>query len=183
MKRKLLLSLSGALCLFALPALAQDDAPTSKPNAISSYKTAIGLRFSPSYRFRPDVTVTAKHFISPEFAVEAQAGTADYDKGYHASLQYVWQPQLLTSQRLRPYAGIGLGVTGTEVSRYREEQPLSTNLIGIGSIGLEYSFAKVPISLSVDYRHALFGYKTDSFKDMPINRINNVAVGLKYNFR
>ncbi|MFD2513915.1 outer membrane beta-barrel protein [Pontibacter locisalis] len=183
MRKKQLLPILGLISLMTTPALAQEDALTSKPGALAPYKTAIGFRYSPSNKFGADLAITAKHFIRPESAIEAQVGITNYNRAYFASIQYVWQPQLLTSNRLRPYAGIGLGLSGTEFNRNGEQQPFSTNLVGLGNIGIEYTFPKVPLSLSLDYRHAIFGYKTDSFKDLPINRLNNIGIGLKYNFK
>ena len=175
-----------ALCAFALlstPLMAQtDDAPTSKPNAIAPYKTAIGLRLSPTPMYGSELVLTAKHFIRPESALEAQVGFINYNRGFMASLQYVWQPQLLTSKRFRPYAGIGLGITGSNFNRHGEQQSLSTNVIGLASFGIEYSFAKLPLALSLDYRHAFAGYKTDYDKHVPLKRLNNVGFGLKYRF-
>ena len=183
MKNKRLYPILCAFTLLSTPLMAQtSDAPTSKPNAIAPYKTAIGLRLSPSPAYGSELSFTAKHFISPESALEAQICLINYNRGYMASLQYVWQPQLLTPKRLRPYAGIGLGITGTEFNRYGEKQALATNLVGVFSIGIEYSFTKVPLTLSLDYRNAFAGYKTDYDKHVPLNRLNNVGFGLKYRF-
>ena len=183
MKIKLLLPLLGALSYFSAPALAQnDDAPTSKPGAVAPYRTSVGLRFSPSGKYGTDLTITARHFIRPESAIEAQVGLFNFNRGYQASLQYVWQPQLLSSQRLRPYAGIGIGITGTEFNRYGEQQSMATNLTGIASVGIEYTFSKIPLALSLDYRFAFVGDTTDPVKDVPLNRFNNVGVTVKYTF-
>lgn len=173
------------LCAFSfltLPALAQDDVPTSKPNAIAPYKTAVGLRMSPTLIYGPELTITAKHFIRPESALEAEIGMVNYNRSYLASLQYVWQPQLLTSKRFRPYVGIGLGVTGTNYTPRAEKQDFETNLVGLTKFGIEYTFPKAPIALSLDYRHAFYGYKTDDYKHVPLNRLNNIGFGLKYTF-
>lgn len=183
MRRNRLFPLLGLFSLMATPVLAQEDAPTSTPGALAPYKTAIGFRYSPSNQFGADLAITAKHFIRPESAIEAQMGITNYNRGYLASIQYVWQPQLLTSSRLRPYAGIGIGLTGTEFNTQGEQQPWSTNLIGIASFGIEYTLSKAPLTFSLDYRHAFVGYKTDSFKDVPLNRLHNIGLGVKYLFK
>jgi hypothetical protein len=181
MKSKIIAAAIGIVCLMVHPIMAQDESPTSKPNAIAPYKTAVGIRLSSYHMYGSDLSVSAKHFIRPEKALELQVGTTS--RHHHASLQFIWQPQLLTSPRLRPYAGIGLGLTGTEFNRYGEKQPMETNLVGLASFGIEYTFPKAPMTLSLDYRHAFVGYKHDYEKDVPINRLNNLGFGLKYSFK
>ncbi|MHA6248677.1 hypothetical protein ACXYMU_12115 [Pontibacter sp. CAU 1760] len=182
MKNKLILPLLSALALAASPLRAQ-ELPTPKPQAVAPYKFSAGLRVS---MFGPSGTLPElrlKYFVKPEAALELQVGKVGFRESYQASLHYLWQPQLLTSNRLRPYAGLGLGLTGTTRDVHYEEQPLQTNLVGIATIGLEYTFPKAPIALSLDYRHTFAGYKTDQFKDVPLRRMNNIGLSVKYLIR
>jgi hypothetical protein len=41
----------------------------------------------------------------------------------------------------------------------------------------------MPVALSLDYRFAFVGYKTDPIKDVPLNRFNNVGLSVKYRFK
>jgi hypothetical protein len=182
-KTKLLYPLLAALVLLSFPVLAQEDAPTSKPSAIAPYKTAVGIRYSPTPAYGgSELTFTAKHFIRPESALEANIGFIDHNRAFMTSLQYVWQPQLLTFSRLRPYAGIGLGLTGNMYNNRAEKQPLETNLVILNSIGVEYTFPKIPVAVSLDYRHAFASFKYDDTKDLPKRKLNTIALGLKYTF-
>jgi hypothetical protein len=72
-KTKLLYPILATLVLLSFPVLAQEDAPTFKPNAIAPYKTAVGLRVSANPIYGSKYSITAKHFIRPESAIEVQA--------------------------------------------------------------------------------------------------------------
>jgi len=114
--------------------------------------------------------------------VEAQFGRLS-GSAYQASLHYIWQPQLLSSSRFRPYAGIGVGLTATDRNIYGEEQHLETGAVGIATVGIEYTFPKAPIALSLDYRHSFAGYKSNYLRDVPLRRMNNFGFSVKYIIR
>ncbi|AKD05566.1 hypothetical protein PKOR_06755 [Pontibacter korlensis] len=176
---KLLLPIMGALSLFALPAIAQDT-PTSKPNAIAPYKTAIGYRASVGGPTGIQHELRIKRFVKPEAALELQVGRWGHRESYQASLHYLWQPQLLTSSRLRPYAGVGIGAVGTTRGWYYEKQPLKVGAILLASVGVEYAFQKIPLAVSLDYRHAVLGVNTDSYSFRGFSYMNTLGLGLKY---
>lgn len=182
MKNKLMLPLLSLLALAAAPLHAQ-YAPVSTLQATAPYRMALGLRYSPSPMAGPDAAISIKHFFWRESAVEAQVGRLPYRNAYQASLHYIWQPQLLSSSRFRPYAGIGVGITGTNRDLYGERQHMKAGAVGMVTIGIEYTFPKAPIALSVDYRHTFVGYKTDYLRDVPLERMSNLGFSLKYIIR
>ena len=177
-----MLPLLCALSLAAAPLFAQDLA-TSKPQAVAPYKAAAGIRVTTGIPAGTLAELRLKYFVKPESALELQVGQLGFRESFQTSLHYIWQPQLVSSSRLRPYAGIGVGLTGTNRNIYGEKQSLQTNLVGIATIGIEYTFPKAPFSLSLDYRNAFVGYKMDSFRDTPLRRMNNVGLSVKYLIR
>ncbi|GAB3825622.1 hypothetical protein GCM10028895_35450 [Pontibacter rugosus] len=181
MTNKLLLPLLGAMTLFALPVLAQET-PASTPQAVAPYKTAIGFRTSFGGSSGTHSDLRLKHFIKPETALELQVGQLSYRDTYQASLHYIWQPQLLSTSRLRPYAGIGIGAVGTTRNRLYEKQDLEMGAVVLGSVGIEYTFRKLPLSVSLDYRHTLLGLSTSTFQYRGYSSMNSVGLGLKYTF-
>jgi len=177
-----MLPLLGLLALAVAPLHAQ-DAPSTTLQATAPYRTAIGLRYSPSSAAGPDASISIKHFFRRETAVEAQVGRLPYSSAYQASLHYIWQPQLLSSSRFRPYAGVGVGVTGTNRDIYGEQQRMEIGAVGMVTIGIEYTFPRAPLSLSLDYRHTFVGYKTDYLRDVPLQRMSNLGFSVKYIIR
>ncbi|GHA64020.1 outer membrane beta-barrel protein [Pontibacter akesuensis] len=182
MKNKLLLPLLGAIALFATPALAQDT-PTSKPQATAPYNTSIGFRASVAGPSGLTPEIRIKHFIRPQSALELQVGQWNYQGAYQASLHYLWQPQLLTSSRLRPYAGLGIGAVGSTKDRFGERQVMETHAVLLGSVGVEYAFRKLPLAVSLDYRYVVTGFNTHSFDAVNGSRASTFGIGLKYTLR
>ncbi|RDV13778.1 hypothetical protein DXT99_17225 [Pontibacter diazotrophicus] len=183
MKNKLMLPLLGALALAASPLRAQNEMPISKPQATAPYRTAIGFRTNASGPAGAKFELRMKHFVKPESAFELQVGQWHYHESYQASLHYIWQPQLLTSSRLKPYAGIGIGAVGTTRNRYLEKQDMEVGAVLLASAGLEYTFPKIPLALSIDYRHTLIGHNTHTLRSLPLTRMHSFGIGIKYIFR
>ncbi|MCX2740485.1 hypothetical protein [Pontibacter anaerobius] len=183
MKTKLLFPLLGALSYFAGPALAQtDDVPSSKPQAVAPYKTSLGFRTTWGGPSGIDSELRLKHFVGPQSALELQVGQWHYQRAYQASLHYLWQPQLLTSSRLRPYAGLGIGAVGGSRDRFNEKQDMEVGAMLLASVGIEYTFPRLPLAISVDYRHMMLGLNTNNFEYFGHSRISTLGVGLKYTF-
>ncbi|WP_276498310.1 hypothetical protein [Pontibacter litorisediminis] len=182
MKTKLLLPLLGALSYFSSPAQAQDDAPTSKPRAMAPYKTSLGLHSTWGGPSGFSSELRLKRFVSPQSALELQVGQWQYQGAYQASLHYLWQPQLLTSSRIRPYAGIGIGAVGSTRGLFNEKQDMVVRAVALTSIGIEYTFPKLPLAISVDYRHTLIRFNAHTFNAINDNNHNTLSVGLKYTF-
>lgn len=182
MKTKLLLPLLGVLAYFSSPALAQTDAPTSKPQAVAPYKTSLGLHTTWGGPSGMSSELRLKHFVSPQSALELQVGQWQYRGAYQASLHYLWQPQLLTSSRIRPYAGLGVGAVGSTRGRFNEEQDMEVRAVLLTSIGIEYTFPRLPLAVSVDYRHTLVRLNTHTFDAINSSNMGTLGVGLKYTF-
>lgn len=110
-------------------------------------------------------------------------GQWHYHESYQASLHYIWQPQLLTSSRLWPYAGIGIGAVSTTRDRYLEKQDMEVGAVLLASAGVGHAFPRIPLSLSVDYRQTMLGYNTQTLRSLPYTRMHSFGIGLKYIFR
>lgn len=182
MKKRLIFPLLVAMLLTASSLHAQ-DAPASKPQATAPYKAAFGLRTTFSGPSGIKSELRLKYFINSEAALELQAGEWFYQKAYHASLHYLWQPQLLSSSRFRPYAGIGIGVVGTTRDKFHEQQNLEMGAVLLGSLGVEYTFPRLPLALSLDYRHTLLGLNTDTFRAIRPAGMNTLGFSVKYIIR
>ncbi|WP_299758848.1 hypothetical protein [uncultured Pontibacter sp.] len=182
MKTKLLLPLLSALSYFSSPALAQTDVPTSKPQAVAPYKTSLGLHATWGGPSGISSELRLKHFVGSQSALELQAGLGQWqNRGvYQASLHYLWQPQLLTSSRFRPYAGFGVGAVGS--TSFNEKQDMEIQAALLTSIGIEYTFPKLPLAVSVDYRHTLVRLNTHTFDAFNKSNMGTLGIGLKYTF-
>ncbi len=166
----------------ATSSLLAQDLPAAIPQAAAPYKTAIGLRATYGGPTGTGLDVSVKHFFWKESAIEAQFSLPARGT-YLASVSYLWQPQLLHSSRFRPYAGLGLGIVGTNQSRLGERQPMETNLVGSYTIGIEYTFPRAPIALSLDYHRTFAGYKIDYMRGASLNTLTSIGVGFKYIIR
>jgi outer membrane protein W len=179
MIKMILLTIFGT-CAF-LAAQAQDSLQV-KPQASAPYKLAVGFRYSPNGPRGADLGIAAKYFIGRESALEAYSGVNPESNLYLASLSYIWQPQLLTSQRFRPYVGIGAGYMRTR-NLYFDEGTIHSSAVAVASIGMEYNFKKAPIAISLDYRTALFRLGGGLFTAPNIGYVSNTGFGIKYTFR
>ncbi len=182
MKSKLILPLLSALTLAASPLRAQDTL-TSKPQAVAPYKFSAGLRVSTGGPAGTLPELRLKYFVKPETALELQVGKLGFQESFQASLHYLWQPQLLTSNRLRPYAGIGIGAVGTGRDRNFEKQDMQVGAVLLSTVGIEYTFPKIPLALSLDYRHTILGLNTNTFDYIGFSRVNTVGLSVKYLIR
>jgi hypothetical protein len=183
MRIKRMLPLLALLALAAPPLRAQDEVPTSTPQATAPYRTAFGFRTTAGGPAGIRSELRLKHFVRPESAFELQVGQWQYHESYQTSLHYIWQPQLLSSSRLRPYAGIGIGAVGTTRDRFYEKQDMEVGTVLLASVGLEYTFPKIPLALSIDYRHTVLGYKMHTLHGISPSRMHSFGIGLKYILR
>ncbi len=167
-----------ALFLLSVPLLAQDSLST-KPLATKPYKLALGVRYSPGGP-ASDITFNARYFFRPQSAIDVQAGKLARNNAYVATVSYVWQPALLTSSRLRPYVGLGVGAI-----RYQDHQPegsiVKTNPVAVLNTGLEYRLRKAPIAFSLDYRAPIVRFDTSPIQARtPLSDFSNLGVGIKF---
>ena len=171
-------------CLTALPSMAQEEAITSKPGAYAPYKFSIGLRYANNGGpTGADIGATAKYFFTKQSAVEVQSTIHPKASYYLASLSYIWQPQLLTSARFRPYAGIGLSLIRAS-DNFSSTESRYSNLVITPSFGVEYQFKKLPLALSIDYRSTHLRLNTGSTtNNINLRTTSNIGFGLKYTFK
>jgi opacity protein-like surface antigen len=181
MMKKLLISLAGMLLY--LSAHAQDTLQV-KQQVSAPYKLAVGFRYATGPT-AITLGVTAKYFIREQAALEVYSDLNPEARHFLTSLSYVWQPKLATSARFRPYAGIGVGVLHTKnpAPTYFEGPASYTKPVGVYSFGVEYSFKKIPLALSLDYRSTFLRNGPSTPYYFPYHRANNVGLGLKYTFR
>ncbi len=177
MKKKILL-----FCIFLLtiaPALQAQDSLLVTPRATMPYKFAFGLRYSPAGP-GSDYSFTAKYFLSNQSALEAQASKLTFSDNYMATLSYIWQPQLLTSTNIRPYAGLGIGVLHYQ-DHHPEGRITKTSPVAVVTAGIEYTFSKVPIAISLDYRAPILRYdNSNTSPRLPLSTFSNFGLGIKF---
>ncbi|WP_242921486.1 hypothetical protein [Pontibacter liquoris] len=179
MKKILLLLL---LCFGGFNLHAQDSLSV-KPAATAPYKLAIGARYYAGGPLGADVSISAKYFIGRESALEAQSNIFHGSRYFLTSLSYIWQPQLLTSSRLQPYAGLGVGVMKSR-TYYPAEERVKINPVGVATFGIEYSFKNAPIALSLDYRATFLRLdNTDTPPTISLGNTSNFGLGIKYLLR
>ncbi|MFD2246638.1 porin family protein [Pontibacter ruber] len=186
--KKIILPLLLCLCGLSLPATLQaQDSLSVKPQATAPYKVAVGARFSAGGPTGADLSITAKYFIGKQSALEAQSTVNPQNRYFLASLSYIWQPQLLTSSRFRPYAGLGVGVLRSRNYYYdgrSTSEHIKVNPVGVATIGVEYTFPKAPIALSLDYRSTFL--RLDNTSTQPtfdLRNSSNIGLGVKFLIR
>ncbi|MCP2042888.1 outer membrane beta-barrel protein [Pontibacter sp. HSC-36F09] len=179
MKKKLLISCFSMLVFIS--AQAQDSLQV-KPQVSAPYKLAVGLRYSTGGPMGVDLGVSAKYFIGRESALEAHTALSPAARFHLTSLSYIWQPKLLTSERFRPYAGIGAGLL-TVRDGFSNDDAKYTRAVAVATFGVEYKFKKVPIAISLDYRSTFirFGPAVPAYYNL--NNTSNIGLGVKYTFR
>lgn len=181
MKKKLLLSLIGVLLCLSVQA---QDSLQIKQQVSAPYKLAVGFRYAAGPTAL-SLGITAKYFIREQAALEAYSDLNPESRHFLTSLSYVWQPKLATSARFRPYAGIGVGVLRIDnpSTQFFDGPASYTKPVGVYSFGVEYSFKKIPLALSLDYRSTFLrnGHSTPTY--FSYLRANNIGLGLKYTFR
>jgi opacity protein-like surface antigen len=178
MKKKLLISLI-SLCVWGT--VQAQDSLHVKPQVSAPYKAAVGLRYSAGGPAGADLGITAKYFFRPQSALELHSTINPEARYYLASLSYIWQPKLATSDRFRPYAGIGVGFLRPDNRFYGEETDRS-NIVIIPTLGIEYKFKRIPIAISLDYR-STFLRVSNGASQLNMNHSSNLGLGLKYTFR
>jgi len=115
------------------------------------YKTGIGLRAGPYYG------LTVKHFLGEKPAFELML--ASRWSGFVVTGLYEIHNMAFNVERLKWYFGFGGHIgfwNGNYTHRYWGDEGTNYTVIGIdGILGLEYSFAEVPINLGIDWKPAI----------------------------
>lgn len=169
------------LCMLAsFTTLHAQDTLSVKSQATKPYKLALGARFASQGPLGADLSLSAKYFIGKGSALEAQTTANPGSNFFQASLNYIWQPQLVTSSQFRPYVGLGVGFIKVDFSKYEDGEKF-INPVGVFTIGAEYSFKKLPIALSVDYRNPFLRYTNSSTQSkFTAGYYGNIGLGVKY---
>ena len=124
-------------------------------SSAQDYNTGLGLRVG-VYN-----GLTAKHFLGTKSALEGIISTRW--KGIGITGLYELHNSLFNADRLKWYVGVGAHVGFYNGDNAEWGSPgTKYSVIGLdGILGLEYSFSKYPISLSLDWKPAfnIAGYK------------------------
>jgi hypothetical protein len=119
-----------------------------------NYKTAIGLKFSPT-------SLTFKHFLEKNNALEIQLQNWIY--GFRVTGLYEVHKPIKELTGLKWYYGGGAHIAfyNEQWKWQKEYDGQHTSSIGIdGVLGLDYKFESLPINLSLDWQPSfdLIGY-------------------------
>ncbi|WP_114777597.1 hypothetical protein [Botryobacter ruber] len=120
----------------------------------SSYKIAAGISYTAIKG--NEAALKAKYFVNRNIGFEAHAGSSTGSEvGYQdVYLAVIWQPHLEGMGLLRPFVGVGPALLqlNSYPSNYRHlyGQPKKNNFYGVFPFGLEFSFASLPVALSLD---------------------------------
>lgn len=138
------------------------------------YKTGLGLRIGPSYG------ITVKHFIKSNAALEGLLNTRR--GGFSLTGLYEFHGVAFQTEGLKYYIGGGAHIGFWDASRnyswYNGDRDGTYTTFGIdGIIGLEYTFAEVPISLSLDWKPAINLFNYSGFWG------DDVGLSIRYAFK
>ena len=107
----------------------------------ASYKTAVGIKFYPE-------SVTLKHFISENSAVEIQSY---FWKGNRLVGLYEKYASILGVNSMNWYFG-----AGAHLSMYDRNSYQGGSCLGVdGILGIDYKIKNVPIELSLDWQPSI----------------------------
>lgn len=114
--------------------------------AQQTYKTALGLRAVPGAGF------TVKHNLNSKSSIEGILGTRW--RGIHLTGLYQVNYPVFKEPGFRFYMGAGahVGFWNGRYNPWWDDNKESHGVFGIdGQIGLEYTFDKIPLNLSIDW--------------------------------
>lgn len=136
----------------------------------SDYKTALGLKFIYG------ISVTGKHFIDNNGAIEAIVRYRGYGSGseFNFSGLYEYHSAISGATGLRWYAG-----GGAYLGEASFDYPLDTSVFNYGLtgvLGLEYKFQNIPIAVSADWQPVFLINSGGGFTG------ENGGIGVKYAF-
>ena len=155
MKKSLFLMIAAMLLCFG-----------AKAQGINGSRQAIGLRGGWG------AEVSYQRYVAPENRFEGTIGINRY--GFSVEGMYQWMSDISSGApgEFKWYAGGGIGL-----GAWSNEDFKSGFSAGIlGQIGIEYSFAKVPLMLSFDYRPGFYFVPEFNFD------WSGLALGIRYCF-
>jgi hypothetical protein len=140
--------------------------------AATDYETAIGLKFIYG------VSVTGKHFINKNGALEAIVRYRNYGSGvgseFNFSGLYEYHAPIAGAPGLQWYAGGGAYLGHASFDYPLNESVFNYGITGV--LGLEYKIKDVPLAISVDWQPVFLLNAGAGFTG------ENGGVGVKYAF-
>ena len=155
MKRFLLIAALLVTCSFS--------ANAQKGNG---YKNAIGIRCGWG------AEVSYQRYIAPANRLEGTIGINRYGFSVEAMHQWMFELPFNTAGVWQWYAGAGAGIGSWNNKDFKEG--FSFGLLG--QVGIEYTFAKIPLQLSLDYRPGFYFLPEDQ------SDWGGIAIGVRYCF-
>ncbi len=157
MKRLLFLTTVVLASLFSLSANAQGG---------NGYKNAIGIRGG----WGADLSY--QRYLAPSSRIEGTLGFNRYGFSAGATYQWLFDLPVNTSGIWQWYAGAGAGMGAWSNNDFKEGFSLGV----LAQAGIEYTFPKIPLLLSVDYRPGFY-FTPDNEADW-----TGIAFGVRYCF-
>ena len=134
----------------------------------STYKTALGFKFSPT-------AVTVKHFVKSNAAIEGLAYF--WRDGFRATGLYEWHDDIKGARGLQWYVGGGAHVDFWYDEYRNRFNPSGRAAAGLdGVIGLDYKFNGAPINLSLDWQPSV------TFIGANYNSVDWLGVAVRFTF-
>lgn len=132
----------------------------------NGYKNAIGIRGGWG------AEVSYQRYISPANRLEGTLGIDRYGFCVEAMHQWMFELPINTSGLWQWYAGAGVGIGSWDDDDFKHGFSMGL----LGQIGIEYTFANIPLQLSLDYR--------PGFYFLPEDEANwgGIAIGVRFCF-
>lgn len=132
----------------------------------NGYKNSIGIRGTYG------AEISYQRYISPSNRLEGTVGINRYGFSAEALHQWMFEIPANTSGIWQWYAGAGAGLGAWSHKDYKTGFCLGV----MGQAGIEYTFAKVPLIMSIDYRPGVY-IIPESIVDW-----TGLALGIRYCF-
>ncbi len=155
MKRLLLIAALFITCTF-----------TASAQGGNGYKNAIGIRGGYG------AEVSYQRYLAPSNRLEATLGINRYGFSVEGVHQWMQDLPINSNGIWQWYAGVGAGFGVWSSKDFDEGFSLGV----LGQIGIEHTFAKVPLMLSLDYRPGFYLIPQTSFD------WTGFAIGIRYCF-
>lgn len=119
---------------------------TTNAQGGNGYKNAIGIRGGWG------VEVSYQRYIAPKNRIEATLGINRYGFSVEGMYQWMFNLPINTAGIWQWYAGAGVGIGSWSSSKFDKGFSLGV----LGQAGIEYTFSKIPLMLSFDYRPGFY---------------------------
>ncbi len=135
-------------------------------NAQNGYKNAIGIRGL------MNIDISYQRYISAQTRMEGTIGFDYYGFSVAGIHQWTFELPINTDGIWQWYAGAGAGLGSWDRNKYDKGFSLGV----LGQVGIEYTFAGIPLLLSLDYRPGFYFLPEARFD------FRGVALGIRYCF-